>query len=325
MSALSGKTVLVTGGAGFIGSHLIDRLVSENPKKVIVIDNLSLGREENLESAKISLGDKLACYWFDACDLEKVQKVIEDENVEVVYDLAVIPLPASLKDPYNNVLSNVSLSLVLCELLRLKKFDTLIHFSSSEVYGTAQYVPIDEGHPFVTSTPYAASKAGGDQLCLSYAKTFDLDIRILRPFNNYGPRQNSREFAGIIPIVMNNYHRKEPVTIFGDGEQTRDLIFVEDTAEAAVRMYENESTRGLVTNIGSGIETSINKLVATMLEQLGESDWEVNHTDPRPSDVRRHCAGVKRAQELINFEPQTSLDIGLKQTIDWYLSSGENG
>ena len=316
---LAGKSVLVTGGAGFIGSHLVDRLADEAPREIVVVDNLFLGREENLSDAKHKLGDKLRAYWSDAGDDALMRRILSDHKTEVVYDLAVIPLPASLERPLWSVMENTRLTTVLCELQRDGLFESLVHFSSSETYGTAQRVPIDESHPYVPSTPYAAGKLAGDQVALSYAHTFGLDITLLRPFNNYGPRQNDRSFAGIIPIVIDNVLAGEPVVINGDGLQTRDYIFVGDTANAAVRMYEDESARGQVVTVGSGAELTVNDLVAMILSLLGKADHPVVHGPARAGDVRRHLAGTSRAKELLGFSPRVNLADGMARTVEWYL------
>jgi UDP-glucose 4-epimerase len=177
---------------------------------------------------------------------------------------------------------------------------------------------MDEAHPAVPSTPYAASKLAGDQVVLSYWHTFGLDAAVIRPFNNFGPRQNAGTYAGIIPIVVDRATRGEPIEIYGDGEQTRDFVFVRDTADAAIRLFGTSAARGRIVNVASGREVSVNELVATMLDILG-SDVEVRHVDPRPGDVRRHLASIDLARELIGYEPRTSLHDGLAETIDWYL------
>jgi len=199
-------------------------------------------------------------------------------------------------------------------------YKTLIHFSSSEAYGSAGYVPMDEDHPCLPSTPYAASKLAGDYVVLSYRETYGIDAAILRPFNNYGPRQNAGAYAGVLPIVIGNALRGEAVHIFGDGEQTRDFIFVRDTADAAVRVFATAATRGRIVNVASGRETSINVLVHELFLALGV-DVPVIHEGPRPGDVRRHWGGIELARELIGFEPRTSLHEGLKETVGWYRSS----
>jgi UDP-glucose 4-epimerase len=315
--ALSGTSVVVIGGAGFIGSHLVDRIVAEEPSRLTVVDNLFLGREENLAAARRDYPD-LRFVEEDATDLEALDAVLREVAADVVFNLAVVPLPASLERPRWSVMQNVALATVPCELQRMGRFRTLVHFSSSEAYGSATYVPMDEAHPAVPSTPYAASKLAGDQVVLSYWHTFGLDTAVIRPFNNFGPRQNAGTYAGIIPIVVDRATRGEPIEIYGDGEQTRDFVFVRDTADAAIRLFASPAARGRIVNVASGREVSVNQLVATMLEILG-SDVEVRHADPRPGDVRRHLASIDLARELIGFEPRTSLRDGLAETIAWYL------
>jgi UDP-glucose 4-epimerase len=318
--ALAGTSVVVIGGAGFIGSHLVDRIVDEEPRRLTVVDNLFLGREENLAAARRRF-DALRFVEQDATDLEALDAILRDVDAEVVFNLAVVPLPASLERPRWSVMQNVALATVPCELLRLGRFRTLVHFSSSEAYGSAAYVPMDEAHPAVPSTPYAASKLAGDQVVLSYWHTFGLDAAIIRPFNNFGPRQNAGSYAGIIPIVVERATRGEPIEIHGDGEQTRDFVFVRDTADAAIRLFANPAARGRIVNVASGREVSVNELVRLMLELLG-SDVGVEHVEPRPGDVRRHLASIDLARELVGYEPATSLRDGMAETIRWYLGRG---
>lgn len=316
--SLAGKNVLVTGGAGFIGSHLLERIAADDPARLVVVDNLFLGKESNLTAARAAFPG-LKLYRQDASEFDAMAAIVASESIDVVFNLAIVPLPASLVNPRWTVDVNVALATVACELLRLGYYKTLIHFSSSEAYGSAGYVPMDEDHPCLPSTPYAASKLAGDYVVLSYRETYGIDAAILRPFNNYGPRQNAGAYAGVLPIVIGNALRGEPVHIFGDGEQTRDFIFVRDTADAAVRIFETPATRGRIVNVASGQETSINALVRELLAALGV-DVPVIHEDPRPGDVRRHWGGIERARELIGFEPRTSLSEGLKETVSWYRS-----
>ncbi len=319
---LKGKNVLVTGGAGFIGSHLVDRLIKENPANLVVVDNFFLGREENLAYAGKVFPD-LKVYRLDASELAAMLQVVETEKIEVVFNLAVIPLPTSLKYPVWTFMTNVGIATTFCELARWGKIETLIHCSSSEAYGTAQYRPMDEAHPYIASTPYAASKAAADQVVLSYWRTFNINTSILRPFNNFGPRQNPGTYAGIIPIVVQKVKNGQPVEIYGDGEQTRDFIFVRATADSFVRIYEEEATRGKVINIASGHETTVNNLVKMLLHAIGKPDHPVVHIAPRPGDVRRHCGSIRLAQELIGFEPPMISEDNLMETINWYHNNGE--
>ena len=316
---LVGKRVLVTGGAGFIGSHLVERIARERPAGLVVVDNLFLGREENLAEAH-RIYPRLVVHRQDATDYDAMTAILATERTEVVFNLAIVPLPTSLVNPRWTVDHNVALATVPCELLRQGYFETLIHFSSSEAYGSASYVPMDERHPPNPSTPYAASKLAGDHVVLAYRETYGVDAAILRPFNNYGPRQNAGAYAGLIPIVVGRALRGETIEIFGDGEQTRDFIFVRDTADAAVRVYETAASRGLVINVGSGRETSVNTLVDALLAALGVQT-DVIHAPARPGDVRRHCAAMERAAAILGFDARTPLDDGLRETVAWYRES----
>lgn len=318
MPFIRGKNILVSGGAGFIGSHLVDSLVDENPGSLIVVDNLFLGKEENLQYA-VSRFSNLKFYKQDASDYEAMKEVIANNSVDVIFNLAVIPLPKSLEAPGWTIRENINMTTTLCELGREGYFKTLIQFSSSEIYGTAQKVPMAEDHPSVPLTPYAASKMATDHIALSYRETFGLDVAVVRPFNNYGPRQNDKSYAGVIPIVINNVLSDRPVEIFGDGLQTRDFLYVADTARAAVQIYKNERTRGEVINVASGRETTINDLVKHILDIMKAGKHEVVHVTPRPGDVRRHCGDIALARDLIDFAPTVDIYKGLEETVQWYV------
>lgn len=317
---LRGKNLLVTGGAGFIGSNLVDRLIIEKPANLVVVDNFFLGREENLVDARKAF-PALRVHRLDASDLAAMRQLIQAENIEVVFNLAVVPLPTSLHYPAWTVEMNIKLALVFCELARWGCFETLIHCSSSEAYGSALHASMNEDHPLVPTTPYAASKAAGDQIVLSYCQTFGIDASVARPFNNFGPRQNPGTYAGVIPIVINQVRKGEPIEIFGDGLQTRDYIFVRYTAEAIVKIYESETTRGQVINIATGHEITINELVLRLIAAMDAPDHPIIHVDPRPGDVRRHCGDVRLLRKLTGFEPQAISDTDLRETVLWYLRS----
>ena len=262
--SLKNKSVLVTGGAGFIGSHLVDRLIKEEPNNLVVVDNFFIGKESNLKEARENYPN-LKSYNQDVTDYEKMSEIMKNEGIEVVFNLAVIPLPASLIKPRWTFEQNVDITLSICELARDNYFNTLIHFSSSEAYGTSEYVPMDEKHPLNGTTLYAASKAASDQLVFSYCKTFGIDASVIRPFNNYGPRQNEGSYAGIIPLTIKRILNDEAPVIYGDGKQTRDYLYVTDTANATIDVYNSKSTRNKVLNIASGKEISIETLVQTQI------------------------------------------------------------
>jgi len=324
MNSLKNKKVLVTGGCGFIGSHLVDRLIDEKPEEIIVMDNFFLGKEDNLDAAKERL-DGIHILKSNATDFEETSRILREENIDTVFNLAVIPLPTSLVKPRWTLEVNNAITTNLCELLREGAFETLIHCSSSEAYGTAIDIPMAESHPLNCTTPYAASKAACDHVVLSYCRTFEVDACIIRPFNNYGPRQNERVYAGIIPTTVRRILEGKGPVIFGDGEQTRDYLYVTDTANALVSAYRNNNTRGKVINIGSGVETTINNIVKIISEQMGYSNMPI-YKSSRIGDVRRHCADITLAKDLLDFKPQVGLEEGLTQTVKWYVKNlGGNG
>src|SRR5437016_1782200 len=254
---VKGKHVLITGGAGFIGSHLVDLLVLEEVRKFTVIDKFFLGTPSNLNGAYRQMPD-LRVLHIDASDECVVREAFSTlEAVDVVFDLAVIPLPTSLERPQFCFETNVRITSVFCELLREGQFKTLVHFSSSEAYGSARTVPMSEDHPLEPRTPYAAAKAAGDHLVRSYVATFGVDALIVRPFNNYGPRQTDQQYAPIIPIMLRCVFEERVFSIFGDGQQTRDYIYVTDTARAVLDLYKHFRESGQVVNVASGQEISV--------------------------------------------------------------------
>ncbi len=314
--SLKNKSILVTGGAGFIGSHLVDSLVRKEPEQVVVVDNLFLGRDENLAEAREQF-PSLAVHHEDAADIEAMRRIMEEHGTDVVFNLAVIPLPTSLERPDWTFRENVGMSVAICELARQDCFDTLIQFSSSEAYGTSVSGPMDENHPLNGTTPYAASKAAADLLVLSYCRTFGIDTSVIRPFNNYGPRQNDRSYAGVIPLTIKRLMNNQPPVIHGDGKQTRDYLYVTDTANAAIEIYEHTATRGRVLNIASGREVSIEYLVTSIARHFGY-EKRIVYDPVRPGDVKRHIANVYLAEDLLDFRPSVDFDEGLKTTIEWY-------
>lgn len=316
--SLRNRSVLVTGGAGFIGSWLVDRLISEKPENLVVVDNLYLGEEKmrNLSSAK-SRFPTLKLYRQDASIMQLMREILKNENVDVVFNLATICLPASLTKPKWTYDTNVKIASNLCELLREGHFKTLIHFSSSEAYGSAEEVPMDESHPLKPTTPYGASKIASDHLITSYFETFGVDASIVRPFNTYGPRQNDGTYAGVIPLTIKRILRGESPIIYGDGLQTRDYTYVTDVADAAVKVYYTKQTRGKVLNIASGKEISIKNLISKIAE-LMNCKKPILHGEPRPGDVRRFYGSSLLAKKLIGYEPKVHFEDGLRRTIEWY-------
>ncbi|MBM3309371.1 MAG: NAD-dependent epimerase/dehydratase family protein [Candidatus Altiarchaeales archaeon] len=317
--SLEDKNIMVTGGAGFIGSYLVDRLVGEKLRNIVVLDNMVLGKMSNLSSA-IKRFPKMKVYKKDALSYNTVKSILKKEDIEVVFNLAVLPLKVSLIKPKWTFTHNVDITVNLCELLRLGHYKTLIHCSSSEAYGTSEYAPMDENHPLNPTTPYAASKAACDNLIYSYYRTFGIDMSILRPFNNYGPRQNEGTYAGVVPITIKRILSGKPPVIHGDGLQTRDFTYVTDTADAMIKIYNSIKTRGRILNIGSGVETSIKDLITLIAEKMC---WrgKILHQKERPGDVRRHISNCFLIRDLFGFYPKVGLNQGLENTIKYYKNN----
>jgi UDP-glucose 4-epimerase len=314
--SLKNKAVLVTGGAGFIGSHLVDDLLKNEVEKVVVVDNLFLGKDSNIADAKKTY-DNFKFYNEDSSNYEKMDRIFRSENIDVVFNLSVIPLPTSLIKPRWTIDMNIDITTAMVELQREEAFETLIHCSSSEAYGSAISVPMSEEHPLNPTTPYAASKLACDFIVLSYYRTFGSDVAIIRPFNNYGPRQNERAFAGIIPTTIKRILDGQPPVIFGDGTQTRDYIYVSDTADAMIEVYKSKNSRGRILNIGSGKEITVKDLIG-IISRLLNSDKVPIYKEPRKGDVLRHCADISLAKNIINFKPKTSFEKGILKTVAWY-------
>lgn len=317
--SLTDKSVLVTGGAGFIGSHLVDQLIHERPGKIVVVDNFFLGKERNLKEAK-EKWPELKVINQDVSDYNKMKTIMAREETEVVFNLAVIPLPASLEKPSWTFMENVNMVLTLCELARNGSYETLVHFSSSEAYGNLVSGPMDENHPLNSTTPYAASKGAADLLVLSYCRTFGIDASIIRPFNNYGPRQNEQSYAGVIPLTIKRIMSGKPPEIYGDGKQTRDYLYVTDTAQAAIKIYKCKNTRGLVLNIASGKEVPIDYLIKLISKYMNYNK-KIIHEPDRPADVRRHIANIYLAEDIIDFKQTIGFEEGMKRTVDWYKAN----
>jgi len=254
----------------------------------------------------------------DASDNQAVRKaLISLSTIDVVFDLAVIPLNTSLKYPQYSFETTVLITSIFCELLREGHFETLLHFSSSEAYGSARTVPMSEDHPLDPHTPYAAAKAAGDHLVRSYVATFGVDALIIRPFNNYGPRQTDQQYAPIIPIMLRCVFEERVFSIFGDGQQTRDYIYVTDTARAVLDLYKRFPESGQVVNVASGQEISVVDL-KTKIERVLGREVPCQYLDPRPGDVRRHRADITLLKSLIDFEPEISIEEGLARTAEFY-------
>ncbi len=313
------NSILVAGGAGFVGSHVVDSLVEKGYDKIVVVDNLFLGKEENLVWAKAH--GRVVLYKEDARYITALENIIRREECDAVVNLAVKCLPYGFIDPEGAYMTGVEIALNLANLLRKGCYKRLLHFSSSEVYGSAQKIPMDETHPLQAHSPYGAGKAAADLLLLSYSKLFGCEASIIRPFNMYGPRQNMDAYAAVIPITISRILNNQPPILEGDGEQTRDLAYVKDIAEMSLIMLESDNCIGRVVNVGSGQEFRIKDIIFKICDLLGYPCRDTIHAPERPADVRRLCTSIRLAKKLLGYSQKTNFDDGLRMTIDWYKTS----
>jgi UDP-glucose 4-epimerase len=316
---IGGKTLMVTGGAGFIGSHLVDRLIADGAEHVVVVDNLFIGDEANLTDARAT--GKISCYREDI-ELESALAYIFDRHrIDGVFNCATKALNYSFLNPSNAFATNVTGVLNLLELQRRGVFKTLCHFSTSEVYGTAVYEPMDETHPRNPTTTYAAGKAAADLAVESYHRMFGVDAYIVRPFNNYGPRQNFRgALAAVIPITAWRLHTGEQPEIHGTGRQSRDFIYVGDTVDAVVKLHA-VLPAGESVNISTDSQIVIDDLIGRICAEFGYSG-AIARGEARAADVLTHKGSNVKAKKFIDYQ-LTPFDEGLKLTLDWYRARWE--
>ncbi len=307
------KTVLVTGGAGFIGSHLVDRLIADGAKLVIIVDNLFLGSEDNIADA---LAKGAIFYNEDIEYKESLEYIFDQHQVDVVFNLATKALNYSFVNPANAFTTNVTGTINLLELQRKGKFKSLCHFSTSEVYGSAIYEPMDEAHPKAPTTTYAAGKAAADLAVESYVNMFNVDAFIVRPFNNYGPRQNYKGYlAGIIPITAWRIHNDITPELHGEGTQSRDFIYVTDTVDAVVKLFAVMPV-GESVNISTDNQCTVKELLQKILTHYNYQG-ELVRKEARGADVLAHNASNEKVKSLIEYN-LTPFENGLATTLDWY-------
>jgi len=311
---IDGTKCLVTGGAGFIGSHLVDELMKLGCR-VCVLDNLANGKLENLsdhlgkENFEFLRGSVVS-----PLDVERAM-----ERIDVVFHLACLGVRHSIVHPFENHRINAEGSLLLLNAAYRAKVKRFIYCSSSEVYGTAQYVPMAELHPTFPCTVYGSSKLAGEAYARAYYKTYGMDTVVVRPFNTYGPRSHHEGDAGeMIPKSIVRALNGKPLIVFGDGSQTRDFTYVKDMARALLSAAENDTTTGETLNIGSSSEIQIGDLAKKIAGIVGNPDTEIVYASKRPGDVFRLCADPRRFKELCGWEPQVSFYKGLEMTVEFF-------
>lgn len=307
------EQLLVTGGAGFIGSELVGQL-AERGSRVTVVDNLVNGKSENLEPF---LGDNVELVVADVRDARRMAELMK--GVDVVFHLACLGVRHSIHSPRENHEVNASATLGLLSAARDAGVGRFVYVSSSEVYGTAQWAPMDENHPTMPMTVYGASKLAGECYTRAFHRTYGYPTVVVRPFNTYGPRAHHEGDCGeVIPKFMLRCLAGEPVVVFGDGSQTRDFTHVSDTAAGIILAGFSDAAVGQTINLGSGTEIEIAILAYEVAEAAGLEDPDLIHDAPRPGDVQRLCADITKARELLGFEPHVSLFEGLNRLKEWY-------
>jgi NAD dependent epimerase/dehydratase len=304
--------VLVTGGDGFIGSHLVDRLLAEGAAVRVLVHYTPSGRLGWLHGREADVEILPG----DVRDGERVLQAVEGQDV-VFHLAALIGIPYSYESPESYVQTNVMGTYHVLNSSRRADVERVVHTSTSEVYGTAISVPIDEGHPLQPQSPYSATKVGADMLAISFHRSFELPVAVARPFNTYGPRQSTR---AVIPSLLGQMYGDAKEIRVGAVTPTRDFNYVSDTVNGFLAVATADRATGEVINIGSGTEISIGDLIERLFEITGRrKDLVVEDERIRPtgSEVHRLVCDNNRARDWAGWKPEVSLEEGLRATADW--------
>jgi NAD dependent epimerase/dehydratase len=313
----TGKRVLVTGAGGFIGSHLAERLVELGASTRAMVRYNSAGARGWLEGS--AFRDELEIVASDVTDADGVRTAMR--GVDAVFHLAaLIGIPYSYDAPRSYVRTNVEGTLNVLQASRDEGVERVVHTSTSEVYGTALRVPIDEEHPLQGQSPYSASKIGADKMAEAFHRSFELPVVVVRPFNTFGPRQSAR---AVIPTIISQLLAGADELRLGNLAPTRDFNYVQNTVDGFVAAAEHPAAVGEVINLGTGREISIGDLVTSLMDVIGRQVRvieEVPRVRPCNSEVERLLADVGKAARLLDWTPRVTLEQGLRATIEWIAS-----
>ena len=307
---------LVTGGAGFIGSHIAQALAASGAR-VRVIDDLSTGHRENLEE----IGGEVDFHQASLADEKALLRALED--VELVFHEAAIPsVPRSVKNPVETHVACVDATFSLLNAARSNNVRRIVYAASSSAYGDQPKLPKEEEMRPDPLSPYAVAKLVGEYYCQVFTRAYNLETVCLRYFNVFGPRQDpSSEYSGVISRFISALLSDEQPVIYGDGEQSRDFTYIADVVAANMRAAESSAAVGRVINFARGERTTLNQLLDILKSITGRDEAQAEYREPRAGDVRHSLADITRARELLGYEPQTSLEEGLRLTIDWWKQS----
>ncbi len=308
------RKALVTGAAGFIGSNLADRLI-EQGYSVIGIDNLRTGTMSNLEQA--TRHPNFEFIRADICDTDLLG--FASDNIDVVFHLAAISSVAqSVEDPLSVNETNVNGTVNVLRHAVDHGVRRFVFISSAAVYGQPSSLPVTEDAPIRAMSPYGASKIAGEQYVRAFKTTYGMETVILRYFNVYGPRQALSEYSGVVSIFINRALHDEPLTIYGDGLQTRTLIFVDDVTEYTMRAAEVSEADGAVLNICGPDALRVIDIAETILRLIPESRSEIRYAPARPGDIRESVGSLDLACKVLGYSPVTAFEDGISRTIQWY-------
>ncbi len=313
--ALTG-IVLVTGGAGFIGSHIASALAAAGAR-VRIIDDLSTGYRENLDE----IGGDIDFVHASVADAESLKKAIED--VELVFHEAAIPsVPRSVENPRQTHIASVDSTFSLLMAARENRVRRVVYAASSSAYGDQPTLPKVENMLPEPLSPYAVAKLVGEQYCQVFTRVYGLETLSLRYFNVFGPRQDpSSQYSGVISRFISALMSGERPVIYGDGEQSRDFTYIDNVVEANLKAAETTKGVGQVMNVANGERITLNQLLSDLKDLTGKHDVSAEYLDARAGDVKHSLADITRAREFLNFEPKVDLRTGLRLTMDWWKNS----
>ena len=304
--------ILITGGAGFVGSHLCEKYTKKGDT-ILCLDNFMNGNLTNIRNLLTYRNFKLI--QGDIQNYDLLEKIMRD--VDAVFHLAAqIHVDRSIIEPKLTYDINVLGTQNLLEIARVFDVEKVVHASTSEVYGSSQYAPMDEKHPLNAPHPYGASKIAADRMCYAYIKTYGMNICIMRPFNLYGPRQKDSGYGGAISIFTKRALSNMPPIIYGSGEQSRDYTYIDDIVAAYDLILNHSKVIREPVNFGTGVDVKINDLAAKIIKLCGK-DLKPVHVEERPGEVDRLVADISKAKKL-GWNPKYTLDEGLEKFVDWY-------